>query len=203
MTRTFLTLILIGWTAPAWAQTPDPWAPTYQTYIAPADPATGKLIPKGEVESTDVREICAGKGLYRNAPHPGGTYSQTHRLSQNEAVKRQVMANSGVPFKDKAHFEDDHFAPLCLGGSDSINNRWAQPRFGVWNAAVKDHLEGTACEMVCNGEVELPVAQNWFNTRMTYDWRVPYCTVFKDDPDCAEIFALYPGVAGAVLPRPR
>ena len=201
MTRTLLVFAIVCWIAPAWAQT-DNWAPTYQTYIAPADPATGKLIPKGDVATTDVREICAGKGVYRNVPHPGGTYSQTHRLSQNEQTKQLVMQNSGAAWKDRAHFEDDHFAPLCLGGSDSVNNRWAQPRFGTWNAAVKDHLEATACEMVCNGEVELPVAQNWFNTRMTQDWRVPYCTVFEDS-DCAEIFALYPGVAGAVLPRPR
>jgi hypothetical protein len=82
--------------------------------------------------------------------------TETHRLTQNEQTKQLVMQNSGVAWKDRAHFEDDHFAPLCLGGSDSVNNRWAQPRFGTWNAAVKDHLEATACEMVCNGEVELP-----------------------------------------------
>src|SRR5262249_21096530 len=135
MTRIFLALVLVASAAPAWAQT-DNFRPTYPTYIAPADPTTGRLIPKGEVATTDVKEVCAGKGLYRNVPHPGGTYSQTHRLSQNERTKQQVMANSGVPWKDRAHFEDDHFAPLCLGGSDSVNNRWAQPRFGVWNAAV-------------------------------------------------------------------
>src|SRR5215472_9771699 len=166
MTRAFFALILIASIAPAWAET-DPWQPSYQTYIAPADPQTGRLIPKGEVASTDVNDICAGKGLYRNVPHPGGTYSQRHRLSQNEAVKRQVMANSGVPFKDKAHFEDDHFAPLCLGGSDSINNRWTQPRFGTWNAAKKDQLEGASCDMVCKGEAQLKDAQ--------------------DAPDCIEI----------------
>src|SRR5437764_5007337 len=185
MTRTLLVFAIVCWVAPAWAQT-DNWAPTYQTYIAPADPATGKLIPKGEVATTDVREICAGKGLYRNVPHPGGTYSQTHRLSQNEKTKRLVMEQSGVPWIDRAAFEDDHFAPLCLGGSDSINNRWAQPRFGTWNAGKKDDLERVSCEMVCSGEAELTAAQGWFNTTITPDWRLPYCQVF-DDPDCAEI----------------
>lgn len=178
----------LAWASLAQAQTPpDKWLPAYQTYIAPADPSTGKLISKGEVAITDVRIVCAGKGNYRSVKHAGGTYSQNHRLSQNDRIKRQVMAASGVPWKDRAHYEDDHYCPLALGCSDNIENRWAQPRFGNWHAAKKDKLETAAVMMVCAGDVSLKEAQAWFQTRLTPDWRVPYCAEFQDDPDCAKL----------------
>jgi hypothetical protein len=186
MTRT-LALILTLLSAQAMAQPGDTWLPDYQVYIAPADPQTGKEIPKGEVASTDVNEVCAGKGAYRNTPYSGGTYSQNHRLSQNEETKRLVMQQSGVPWEDRAHYEDDHYCPLGLGCSDSIRNRWAQPRFGTWNSAKKDKLETRAIELVCDGKVDLHEAQSWFNTTVTPDWRTIYCAQFPDDVDCAEI----------------
>jgi len=183
---TRLALILLFVASSAWAQPADTFQPPYQTYIAPADPTTGRLIAKGEVAETDVRVICAGKGIFRNVAHAGGTYSQNHRLSQNEQTKRAVMEQSGIPWEDRIHYEDDHMTPLCAGGSDSIRNRWAQPRFGVWNSARKDELEAAACQMICSGEVDLPTAQGWFNTTITPDWRAPYCATFED-ADCAEL----------------
>lgn len=131
-------------------------------------------VHKGDFASHDVNEICAGKGKYRNFPHTGGTYSRNHRLTQNEEVKRQVMEQSGVDWSERAKYEDDHYAPLCLGGSDSIKNRWAQPRFGEWPASMKDKIEAKACELVCDGEVDLETAQSWFDTDKTPDWRDVY-----------------------------
>jgi hypothetical protein len=142
----------------------------------PALVVPNPVITRGEVATSDKAEICRWVD--------GLSYSQNHRLSQNPETKRQVLARYGVAWSERADFEDDHDVPLCLGGSDSIANRWPQPRVGVWNSAKKDDLEAVACRQVCDGEVRLETAQGWFLAPA--DWRVAYCEHFSD-PACAEI----------------
>jgi hypothetical protein len=177
------------WAVNAYAETADHFKPSYPVHVIPDfRDADGKPIEKGDVAETDVSVVCAGKGAYKSVSHRGGTYSQNHRLSQNDKTKRAVMQQSGVPWKDRSHYEDDHYCPLGAGCSDSIKNRWAQPRFGAWNAAQKDKLETRAIELACAGSVPLKTVQGWFKTEVTPDWRVPYCKLFgADDPDCAAL----------------
>lgn len=155
-----LALILIPMSVWAQAISPDP-----------------KYTP-GEFASTDVNDVCSTKG---------GTYSQRHRLTQTPAVKKRVLANYNVPWSQRARYEDDHDGPLCLGGADTVGtgdsrhgNRWPQPRFGTWNAALKDKLEAFACRQVCHAHPPIPlnVAQGWFKT----DWRIAYCKYFLGPP---------------------
>ena len=127
----------------------------------------------GDTASTDEDEVCS-----RTAE---GTYSQRHRLSQTPAVKQQVLSRYGVPWSARAHYEDDHDVPLCLGGSDSVTNRWPQPRDGEWSSALKDKLEALACHKVCvTHEVMLQDAQAWF--RAPADWREAYCREIGGTP---------------------
>lgn len=119
----------------------------------------------GKFETNDINQICGRTS--------GGTYSQTHRLSQTPETKHQVMSRYGVPWGDRSKYEDDHDGPLCLGGSDSIANRWPQTRSGDWPASKKDRLETESCKMVCAGQVSVDEAQSWFLAPA--DWRIAYC----------------------------
>jgi hypothetical protein len=68
-------------------------------------------------------------------------------------------------------YQLDHLIPLCLGGSNSIRNLWPQSyRTSPWNAHVKDVLERRLCNLVCNGKVDLRIAQHEIAT----DWIKAY-----------------------------
>jgi hypothetical protein len=75
-----------------------------------------------------------------------------------------------------ACYEEDHLIPLELGGNPSSPaNLWPEPRFGVWNAGVKDLLERKLHKMVCDGQISLRDAQNAIAT----DWIVAYKQYFE------------------------
>src|SRR5581483_3564218 len=75
-------------------------------------------------------------------------------------------------------FEVDHLIPLELGGSNAIENLWAESYVtDPWNAHVKDRLENTLHRMVCDGEISLADAQRAIAT----DWIAAY-QKFVDKP---------------------
>lgn len=80
------------------------------------------------------------------------------------------------PLPYRAGFERDHVVPLCLGGSDSVDNMQYQP----WpEARAKDRLEATVCHMVCDqGSMNLHWAQDSFRS----DWQALYVAVFEETP---------------------
>lgn len=181
-----VAIAAVLWMASVGAFAGDNFHPSYAVHVIPQQ-------EKGFIASTDVREICAGKGAYKDVPQQRcGTYSQCHRTSQDAKTKHAVMDQSGVPWKDRAHYEDDHYGPLALGFTNDIRNRWAQPRFGMWRADKKDQMENYAQDAVCKKEVDLAAAQSWFQTKANPDWRVPYCRLvdagkLDSDPDCANL----------------
>jgi hypothetical protein len=137
-------------------------AQAQQCKLGPIPDQSAGCTP-GLAASTNEADVCS---------HAGGTYSQRHRLTQNPETKLEVMTRYGVPFAQAGKFEDDHDLPLCLGGSDSVANRWPQSRTGDWTAAEKDQLEAFACREVCAGHVPLATAQGWFLAPA--DWRQAY-----------------------------
>lgn len=127
----------------------------------------------GEAATSDHADIVSTAG---------GTYSQRHRLSQTPEVKRQVLARYGVPWADRALYEDDHDLPLCAGGADTIANRWPQLLTGTWNAHDKDRLEAETCLQIRQGRISVADGQARFLAPT--DWRASYCATFKTDPRC-------------------
>jgi hypothetical protein len=65
-----------------------------------------------------------------------------------------------------------------LGGVADARNLWPE-RYdsGVWNARVKDDLEALLPRMVCDGALELQVAQR----EIAGDWIAAYKKYFKTD----------------------
>jgi hypothetical protein len=88
------------------------------------------------------------------------------------AVKRRVYEEYGVEYVPRA-YEVDHLIALELGGSNSIRNLWPESYSLVWNAHVKDALEGRLHRLVCDGSISLETAQkaiatNWIDAYQGY-----------------------------------
>jgi hypothetical protein len=89
-------------------------------------------------------------------------HAKEHRSSSRHQLRDEILMRYGLPPGTHPDYEIDHLVPLCLGGSDDQSNLWAQPRRSIeptWNAEAKDRLERFMCDMVCNGQLDLPTAQ--------------------------------------------
>ena len=88
------------------------------------------------------------------------------------AVKRRVYEEYGIEYVPRA-YEVDHLIALELGGSNSIRNLWPESYSLMWNAHVKDALEGRLHRFVCDGSISLETAQkaiakNWIDAYQRY-----------------------------------
>jgi hypothetical protein len=78
----------------------------------------------------------------------------------------------------RSDFEVDHLIPLELGGSNAMENLWAENYLtSPWNAHVKDKLENKLHRMVCMCDITLAEAQRAVAT----DWIAAYKRYVGDD----------------------
>jgi len=119
-----------------------------------------KLTP-GDAFDVTAQDVCV----------PG--YARKVRDVPQE-LKRQVYAEYGITEHHPGDYEVDHLISLELGGSNSIKNLWPESRrTSPWNAYVKDKLEDKLHELVCDGELDLKMAQreiaaNWIEAYKKY-----------------------------------
>jgi hypothetical protein len=126
-----------------------------------AEPAwpPGALNP-AVTQATIHRTIC--KDGWTTTVRPPDSY--TNKL------KREQMAERGLPGKP-GDYEEDHFIPLELGGAPrDPANLWPQPYASEWGARKKDRLETTLHRKVCAGEVSLDAARE----AVRKDWTKAY-----------------------------
>src|ERR1700742_2245565 len=93
--------------------------------------------------------------------------------SDDRCAARRSLEAIRLPLGTHPDYQIDHLIPICLCGSDDPSNLWPQPRRNIedrWNAEAKDRLERLMCRMVCNGQVDIAVAQEAFAT----DWIAAY-----------------------------
>ena len=77
-----------------------------------------------------------------------------------ESVKRQDYVSYGITSHQPHEYEVDHLISLELGGSNSIKNLWPQSYVTTpYNMHVKDVLENKLHKLVCDGTLDLKVAQ--------------------------------------------
>jgi hypothetical protein len=87
-------------------------------------------------------------------------------------VKRGVYASYGIRRHRPGDYEVDHLISLELGGSNSQRNLWPESfHTSPWNAHVKDDLENELHRRVCNGTLDLAVAQREIATDWVAAWR--------------------------------
>jgi hypothetical protein len=99
---------------------------------------------------------------------PGWSRIMRPPASYTNKIKRELMANAGIPWKQAHSFELDHLVPIELGGDPrSRQNLWLQPWDGDDGARRKDKLENRLHKLVCSGKVQLVVAQE----AIAADWR--------------------------------
>lgn len=107
----------------------------------------------------------------------GLTYSQSHRNVTN-SVKVKVCQEYSE--NCKVEKEIDHFYPLCAGGTNSIENLWAQPAVNIWNGQnfgfhAKDRLEIYICSQIKTGNLSPKIAYK----QLTSDWVAYYLKVIN------------------------
>ena len=94
------------------------------------------------------------------------------------ALRQQVFAEYGIAHPRPESYEVDYLITPELGGATNIRNLWPQPYYDtIWNASVKDQLEGRLHSMVCDGEMELTTAQH----EIASNWITAYKKYFHTD----------------------
>jgi hypothetical protein len=100
-------------------------------------------------------------------------HAKEHRGPMTADKRDEVLLRYGLQPGPHPDYQIDHLIPLCLGGSDDFANLWPQPRKSIvskWNAEAKDRLEQVMCAMACDGQFDLPTAQE----ELVRDWIAAY-----------------------------
>jgi hypothetical protein len=90
------------------------------------------------------------------------------------ALQRKVFDEYGIGSAEPRAYEVDYLITPALGGADDIRNLWPESSSAtVWNAQVKDELEGHLRNLVCGGQLDLATAQseiaaNWIGAYKKY-----------------------------------
>ncbi len=137
-------------------------APNGQSAAPARNPAHAQWLPDPKMTPGDVldvtpRDFCVSgySSKVRDVP---------------DSVKNQVYQEYGIKSHKPGAYEVDHLISLELGGSNSVRNLWPQPYSGQWNAHIKDKLENTLHNLVCDGKLDYRTAQQAVAT----DWIAAY-----------------------------
>jgi len=94
------------------------------------------------------------------------------------SVRQEVFQRYGIMNPRAGDYEIDYLIAPGLGGVEALSNLWPEPYISrTWNAHVKDDLEERLHEMVCDGQLDLSVAQRDIAT----DWIAAYKKYFHTD----------------------
>jgi hypothetical protein len=100
--------------------------------------------------------------------------SNTKNKAVPVSLQRAVFAEYGIRTPEPRAYEVDYLITPALGGADDIHNLWPQSyKATVWNAEVKDALEDHLRDLVCDGRLDLAIAQreiatNWIEAYKKY-----------------------------------
>jgi hypothetical protein len=117
------------------------------------------VLTPGAVRTTDVAAICST-----------GTRELRHWSRERDD---EILVEYGLPTGPHPNFEVDHLVPLGLGGADTDDNLWAEPRRSIephWNAERKDELEWRLRDLVRGGQLDIREAQR----EISEDWVTAY-----------------------------
>jgi hypothetical protein len=95
------------------------------------------------------------------------------------SVKQAVLSEYGLADMQSGEGKDyelDYLISPQLGGSDDIRNLWPEPATPAgWNLRRKDALENRLHQLVCDGKLNLSIAQSDLAT----DWIGAYKRYFQ------------------------
>ena len=151
-----------------------------------ADALPIRALTPGATERVTADDLCAGRG--------------PSKVSIAPSVRQAVLHDYRLDGLPDEEYELDYLITPELGGSADRRNLWPE-RYGsrIWNARVKDELEGLLPALVCRGAVDLSTAQQ----DIAADWVAAYKKYFHTDrPVSAQAQALPidQGFAGSTFP---
>ena len=135
-----------------------------------ADASGVFLLPRAELTPgattpVTLQEICAPDRQRRTQPIP-------------RSVHEAVFAGYDADYRRAGEYQLDYLITPELGGVADGRNLWPQPfRRTPWNAFVKDELERLFHRQVCEGKLDLTIAQR----EMASDWISAYKRYFNTD----------------------
>jgi hypothetical protein len=132
---------------------------------SPADLSKPKsMLTPGETRAVTLSDVCLrDRGQMRQAG-----------FSIPVSLQQRVFREYGIEDARPNSYEVDYLITPELGGADSLRNLWPQPYSTVWNAHVKDELEDRLHDLVCEGKLDLAIAQRDIST----DWIAAYKKYF-------------------------
>lgn len=140
------------------------WSGWRRAYSPEAEFAPNATWTPGSVRVSNRDVVCSAPD--REAPGPAVSAS----------VAQEVFRRYGIRHPRPRSYEVDYLIPPALGGTSDPRNLWPQPySAGVWNARVKDALEDRLRTMVCDGSLDLAVAQR----DLARDWIAAYKKYFR------------------------
>ena len=133
-------------------------------------PNTCRLVgqlPDPHCTPGDVDSAVTQANIQQTICAPGWSTAVRPPESVTEPMKRQIMAAYGLGGASLSTAILDHLAPLVLGGATDQQNLWPQTPD---ESKQKDVLENRLHQLVCDGQVQLDVAQR----AIASDWVAAY-----------------------------
>jgi anti-sigma factor RsiW len=125
--------------------------------------APDSALTPGLTRPVTTAQLCA-----RDTDEPAPSVSR--------AVAMEVFQRHGIANPAPGAYELDYLIPPELGGARDNRNLWPQPyQEAPWNAHAKDALEERLRWLVCDGKLELQVAQK----EIANNWTVAYRKYFE------------------------
>jgi hypothetical protein len=142
------------------------------------------------VVATFDRDVLPNRRLTPGATRKVTAISDVCTMAHEEVVeevptslRQEVFRRYGIMNARASDYEIDYLIAPGLGGVGDISNLWPESYASeTWNAHVKDELEERLHEMVCNGEIDLSVAQR----DIAIDWIAAYKKYFHTDRPLAQ-----------------
>ncbi len=144
---------------------PSP-SPTLAAAAVLPNPALTPGVASADVTPADLSSTICVTGYTSGRRHDDGRTVRPPE-SYTEALKKRQIAQYRYADANPADYEEDHLIPLELGGDGyAAANLWPEPYAGT-GALVKDQLENRLRVLVCDGTLDLRVAQqaiatNWY-----------------------------------------
>lgn len=140
--------------------TPAPATPAPSITPVPASPsATLKpdvVPPQGDVITVPIDELCLKNYV-------------SQKSSVSVTVQKKVFTKYKVDYPSDGKYQLDHFIPVELGGSNSMDNLWPQPASPKPGFQEKNQVEQYLYKQVCSGAISLKSAQQQIR-----DWQTVY-----------------------------
>lgn len=85
----------------------------------------------------------------------------------SESLKNEVYESYGVYSREPYEYEIDHYVPLSIGGSNDVSNLFPEKYNMTLGARTKDKVENCFHRKVCDGSLDLSLAQHIMATNWT------------------------------------